>query len=540
MMLRVGGLAGLLLAASACSSTAVPDINQTTYQLDKTTGIIANGSDKATMSVVVADQSASPIADQPVEVEVTPAKGVIISLPAPTDKNGRTTVTLTSTVAGIKTIVVKISDATGALHPIQQQGMVTFVAGPAAKLAFVKQPTSAIAATAIAPAIEVDLLDANDNNVHGEDSGTPISLYLIAGTAGATLGGTTTVTSAVGEAMFTDLTVDLAGTGYRLAAVAGDLMPGASDPFDITAGGPSKLRFGTLPASVNAGATLPPVLVRLTDDSGNTVSTATGDVTISVSGGTLGGTTTVTAANGVATFSDLVLTRAGSVTFSATATGYGSVTSGSFAVAPAAPSTIAFETLPQANSLTSCQAAQMPNCSGFALAVDVVDQYGNKVPSADPTAVTLSLSASGNSQTLTGNGSPVTTASGVAQFSGLLLDKGGAATFTATATVNGVAAMVTTPAIAFKQLVIVDDNVINPLSVTVKAGDTVHWYFVKSGHQVTSSAAGLFCGPVHATCVPSLAGDTYDFTFPTATGSPFGYTDMGTGNGAFMPSITVQ
>ena len=70
----------------------------------------------------------------------------------------------------------------------------------------------------IKPAVKVGVYDANDNNVGVLDHGASVSLFLIAGTPGALLGGATTVTSTVGEAEFADLDVQTAGTGYRLTA----------------------------------------------------------------------------------------------------------------------------------------------------------------------------------------------------------------------------------------------------------------------------------------------------------------------------------
>jgi hypothetical protein len=51
----------------------------------------------------------------------------------------------------------------------------------------------------------------------------------------ATLNGTLTVTMANGVATFSDLSLDLAGTGYTLhAAIGGGLPDIDSDPFNIT------------------------------------------------------------------------------------------------------------------------------------------------------------------------------------------------------------------------------------------------------------------------------------------------------------------
>ena len=57
------------------------------------------------------------------------------------------------------------------------------------------------------------------------------------GTDGAILSGTTTVTASGGVATFSNLAVDLAGTGYTLHATSGPLTVDTSASFDI-AGAP--------------------------------------------------------------------------------------------------------------------------------------------------------------------------------------------------------------------------------------------------------------------------------------------------------------
>jgi len=80
-------------------------------------------------------------------------------------------------------------------------------------------------------------------------------------------------------------------------------------------------RFGTQP------------VVRVVDAAGNTMTTSTASVTVTASGGTLGGTTTVSAVAGIATFTNLTHTTAGSHTLtfaSASPTALTSITSSSF------------------------------------------------------------------------------------------------------------------------------------------------------------------------------------------------------------------
>jgi len=93
----------------------------------------------------------------------------------------------------------------------------------------------------------------------------------------------------------------------------------------------SAIAVTTQPVGSTSGAALAtqPV-VRIVDAAGNTVTHSSALVTVSASGGTLGGTTTVTAVNGVATFTNLTHTTAGTYTLTFASTSLTSVTSASF------------------------------------------------------------------------------------------------------------------------------------------------------------------------------------------------------------------
>src|SRR2546422_302263 len=99
------------------------------------------------------------------------------------------------------------------------------------------------------------------------------------------------------------------------------------------------LVFTVQPSNTTAGGTISPaVQVAAQDDAGNTVVGFGADITIALGnnpgGGTLSGTTTVTAVNGVATFSNLSINRAGNgYTLVATGTGLTGATSAPFNIA---------------------------------------------------------------------------------------------------------------------------------------------------------------------------------------------------------------
>lgn len=110
-----------------------------------------------------------------------------------------------------------------------------------------------------------------------------------------------------------------------------------------------KLAFVAQPASATAGAALPSsVQVALQDAAGNIVTTAGGNVTVAIAAGSgttgavLAGTLTRAATNGIATFADLSIDRAGtSYTLTASAPSLAGATSSAFdIIAPPPTGTI--------------------------------------------------------------------------------------------------------------------------------------------------------------------------------------------------------
>src|SRR5436190_8528270 len=104
--------------------------------------------------------------------------------------------------------------------------------GAATNLAFSVQPTATTADTAIAPAVQVSVEDADGTVV--TDSTANVTLALGANPGSATLGGTKTVAAVNGVASFPNLTLDAAGTGYTLTASSSGLTGDSSPAFNIT------------------------------------------------------------------------------------------------------------------------------------------------------------------------------------------------------------------------------------------------------------------------------------------------------------------
>jgi signal peptidase I len=223
----------------------------------------------------------------------------------------------------------------GALTPATSSTLVV-AAGAASALRFSASPsTSTAVATAFATQPAVTLIDAGGNTVTA--SIAPVSLALTT-PSGATLACSTNPKNATsGVATFAGCKVNKVGT-YTLKATSGSLTTATSASFTIVAGAPSKLVFTTSPTYGFSGVAFPvqPV-VTVHDAFGNTVTTSTAAIALSVTGNPGGTTLTCTAnpksaASGVATFSGCRINKKGTYTLTATLSGVQSATSAVFTV----------------------------------------------------------------------------------------------------------------------------------------------------------------------------------------------------------------
>lgn len=202
------------------------------------------------------------------------------------------------------------------------------------------QPSGAAPSAAFAtqPVIHVRSNGATDT----ADNATVVTVTIVSGTgtAGATLTGTTTATAVAGIATFTNLGINTAGTGYQLRFTAAGITEATSSTFAITAPPVRTLAVATQPVGAAPAAMLatqPVVQVRsngvLDATDNTTVVTASIAAGSGTAGAALTGTTTATAVAGVATFTNLAVSVAGTnYQLRFTATGVTEVSSGTFSV----------------------------------------------------------------------------------------------------------------------------------------------------------------------------------------------------------------
>jgi hypothetical protein len=190
----------------------------------------------------------------------------------------------------------------------------------------------------------------------------------------------------------------------------------------ITAGCPDHLRIvepisDTVAGSELAGSPPAAIEVRVEDSAGNLVDDDGRDITLSIAGATLSGTTTVETLNGIAAFTGLSTTKAGTQTLSASASPSLTGDTASLTILPAPPDHLAFFVQP---SGTPAGEAITP-----AVQVELQDQYGNRVTqAAQQLAITMAIGTNPGPGTLGGT-TPVTTSGGLATFSNLTISKKG-------------------------------------------------------------------------------------------------------------------
>jgi hypothetical protein len=217
------------------------------------------------------------------------------------------------------------------------------VADVAAKLGFSQIVN--VAQNGTLPTITVSAQDAQGNTVTNFPA-TTVNLALGTNPGSGTLNGVVAATTVNGVASFSGLSITQPGIGYTLTATTSQPnLTGISNSFNVTpgVGVPAKLAFLQQPSTVTQGAPIAPVVtVQIEDAFGTVVAGATNQVTVgldpsSTGTGTLtGGAPAQTPTNGIASFSSLSVSSAGTYALRATATGLPNVTatSANFNVTP--------------------------------------------------------------------------------------------------------------------------------------------------------------------------------------------------------------
>ncbi len=399
----------------------------------------------------------SPVVVQAVDQygNLVPGASITLSIPsgtlngtltATTSASGQATFSgLSDNIAGTYTLTAKSGSVSAASSSF------TIGAAAATTLSFTTPPpASIIVNTTFAPVVLA-------TDVYG--NAVPNAGIALVQSAGTLNGTKTLTTDATGKATFSGLSMSTVGAGYTLTASSSTLTT-QSTAFNVTPAALAVLSFTVQPASTTAGSTLGLVTLKATDTYGNVISGAS--IGVSLTSGTLNGTTPLSTSAGLAVFSDLSINLVGTYTLKATS-GTITTTSTTFTISPAAAATLAYAPGPTGTTTAGKTLA--------AVNVKVTDQFNNLVPNV---AVTLTPSAS----TLGGAASVLSNAAGIASFTTLSMTTAG--TYTLTASATGPASMVSgtfiiAPAAATQLLFTTEPaNVIagNALPVAIEALDS--------------------------------------------------------------------
>ena len=352
----------LCIISGACSSKSIHQVTTadvaTRLVFSTQPGQTVAGSDLSPQpTVLVKDAQGNTVTSfaNPVTLSIlTGSANDVVTL------NGGILVTPVNGIVVFKGVVVNTSGtgyrltATSGDLPPATSDPFDVIPAEASKIVFTSQPSDVIAGSIfpITPTVEVQ--DHFGNLVSSSSVAVTVSLEIDShvdvnsGNNSISLSGTKTVNTVGGRADFTNLSINLSGSIYRLRVTSSGLESDTSKSFDVMPGIPVKLAFGMLPNEAVANSILQPnTTVWVVDTNGNICDASNPPVSITLSikpgtgtsGATLSGTTTVSALldgynKGVAVFKDLSINLPGSG-YRLTATGDGlvSATSDAFDVA---------------------------------------------------------------------------------------------------------------------------------------------------------------------------------------------------------------
>jgi cyclophilin family peptidyl-prolyl cis-trans isomerase len=450
---------------------------------------------------------------------------------APTDATvsinqttGVVTLTPTTGFAGTEDLLAEVVATAGgggdtSAAADSQQFTLTVTPTPATQLVVTTQPPSSVSANDT-----FGLVVSAENAANQVDPTFDGTVTIaLANNAGGTLGGTLTATAVNGVATFSGLSLNNVATGYTLQATASNLSSVTTSAISVT---PDVLVFGTTPTSVVAGSDFN--LTLSAEDSGVVDTSFNGPVTLVLANnpgnGTLGGTLTATAVNGVATFSNLTLNNVG--------TGY-TITASAASETPS--TSTAINVTASQLAVTTQPTSVVVSGGTFGLTVAAEDANGNIDTTYDG-PITVALANNPTSATLGGT-LTATAVNGVATFSGLSIGTVGSG-YTLQASGTGLAAATTSAVnVTSDGLVVssqppasIDSGAAFGLTVSAETGGTVDTSFNGTVTLALGSnpSSATLSGTLTATAVNGVA----TFSGLTVNNVGLGYTITATSSSA--------
>jgi hypothetical protein len=343
----------------------------------------------------------------------------LATAPAGAAPDGTLTVRVRGGLAAFSDIVLTTA-ATGVVFQLSSGSLspamaapVTVTAAKATQLIVADQPPSQVTAGNGFGLVAV----AEDSYRNPDLAFQGIVALALAG--GGALAGPITLMADAGVAAFSNLMLTREGTGQVLQVASSGLVPTTTNPINVLAAGATQLVVTSEPPSSVTAAAPIGLVVEAEDRFGNVDASYQNTIALVLAnnpaGDALGGTVSVEADAGVATFSGLILVKAaeGAVLGASSGT-LNPATTLPVAVTAAAASQLVVTTPPPPRVTAG---------NGFGLLVEAEDPFGNLARSfTGPIALTLANAAAGAALA----GTPSLHAeSGMATFSGLMVNKSG-------------------------------------------------------------------------------------------------------------------
>lgn len=364
----------------------------------------ADGTSALTVTITLLDAAGQPVASVTPQISVSGSSNTI-SPCSVSDAAGVSTCTVTSVRAETKSVALSF--------PFVKAGFdVNFTAGAATRLCFATQPSGAVAGLAFAQQPVVRVGDANCNTV---SSTATVSLALTSGSG--SLAGTVAVSAVEGVAAFTGISIQSVGTGKVITASSAGLTSAVSTSFQVSPGAPSQVVITTQPGGGVAGAAwAQQPVVELRDSFGNRATQSSASVSATLvdnAHGPILGTVTVSAVQGVVSFSGLGLVKAGTGRVLRFNSGtLPAVDSSSFVITPGPASRLAFIQQPVGAAVGSPFSTQP--------IVQIQDAFGNLVNSS----VVVNVALVSGGATLSGSRN-IAASGGIATYANLSMTQAG-------------------------------------------------------------------------------------------------------------------
>ena len=467
----------------------IPDVaDPTTSTVTGMPSTVVVGQTTPPITVTMRDQYGNITTNGTVTISQVGGDGTL----NPTSITGISPATFTYTAGTDAAQDPTVSVQIGGTHIVGSPFFIDQIPDVPAQLRFIQNPTDTRSGDQFSPTVTVEVLDQ-----YGNRNTTNVVTVNLSSSGSSFLTGNTSVNSVLGIATFTGVGIcGTAGAGYTLTATSAGLTATTSTLFSILIGDPVGLAFTTQPGQVGPNIAGQPIVqqpvVAIVDCGGNTVATTAIvklEINTAPDPGLVGQLVSITTAvNGVASFSGVSFTKAGTYTLRAQTVGtpmLPAVVSDPFVVTNASASQLAFSVNPPNETSAT---------STFDVEVQVQDQYGNLVPNYT-TTVTLSLTAISGTGVLSADYT-VTTGTGTIPFTNVNVNRPGQYYLEAAATglnpgISTVFNVVPGPAVAAQ-------STITPTTATVPVGGfTTDFVVVKRDANGNLTTVGTVSVNVH-------------------------------------------